>query len=374
MKRWLDLALVTLFGLGLAFPTVGSLCCRHKDKLLDEGRILAGFPEWKDDLSLWHEYLMQMETYYNDHLGFREPLIAFDLTIKRAFFAEMGPDVLRGREGWLFLKRDCNIDTMNDHLGLTRFSRAQLKTRQVPALEERRDWLAAQGIKYLYVIAPNKETIYPEYLPGWLKPSAATKVDQFVNHMRLHSTVPVLDLRPVLREARQRTPIFYKTDSHWNLLGAFVACEAIITNQSNQIPGLVPLGLEEFEINQVPATDGDLVRMAGEPDVKDDNNYVLTPRPGLPRLEFSSSGTNQIGWPQIWNIPVFENKEVTTIINNQRTQRVVMFGDSFAVKLQPFLGFHFGQVILSREHFNQAEVMKAKPVLVIDEIVERLLQ
>jgi hypothetical protein len=373
MKRWLDLTLVTLFGLGLALPMLGSLCSRQTGKFFDEGRILASFPERTDDLSRWHEYLLQVETYYGDHFGFREPLIAFDLMIKRVLFAEMGPNVLPGREGWLYLKRDCNIDTLNDCLGVTRFSPAQLKGRQA-RLEERRDRLAAQGIKYLYVIAPNKESVYPEYLPGWLKPSATNKVDQFVNHMRVHSTVPVLDLRPVLREARQHLPVFYKTDSHWNLPGALVASEAIITNQSNQIPGLVPLGLGEFEIKPVPETDGDLVRMAGERRVADLNSQVLIPKSNLPRLEFSSSGTNQIGWPQIWSIPVPENKEVTTIMNSQRTQRVLVFGDSFAVKLQPFLGFHFGQVIFSREHFSEAEVMKAKPDLVIEEVVERLLQ
>ena len=372
MKRWLDLALVTLFGVGLAFPTVVSLSWRQNGKPLDEGRILAGFPERTDDPNRWQEYLLQVERYYGDHFGFREPLIAFDLMIKRVLFAEMGPNVLPGREGWLYLTRDCNIDTLNDCLGVTRFSPAQLKVRQA-SLEERRDRLAAQGIKYLYVIAPNKESIYPEYLPGWLKPSATNKVDQFVEHMRVHSTVPVLDLRPVLREARQHLPVYYKTDSHWNLPGALVASEAIITNQSNQIPGLVPLKLEGFEIQPVPGTDGDLVRMAGEANGEDDNNFVLIPGSSLPQLEFSSSGTNQIGWPQIWSIPVPENKEVTTIINNQRTHRVLVFGDSFAVKLQPFLGFHFGQVIFSREHFSEAEVMKAKPDLVIEEAVERLL-
>jgi len=116
--------------------------------MIYEGRPLARLPEWRDDLGIWQEYRKQMEAFYDDHFGFREPLIAFDLMIKRALFAETDPNVLPGREGWLYLKRDCNIDAINDFIGVTKFSRRQLKDIQV-RLENRRDWLAGQGIKYL---------------------------------------------------------------------------------------------------------------------------------------------------------------------------------------------------------------------------------
>jgi hypothetical protein len=372
MKRWLDLALVALFGLGLALPTIASLWSHPKGRWLPEGRSLARVPEWKDDPSLWQEYRQQLETYYGDHFGCREPWIAFDLLVKRSWLSEMGPNVLAGRGGWFYLQRDGGIDAISDCLGVTHFTLGRLKELQ-GRLEERRDWLAARGIKYVYVIVPNKESIYPEFLPEWLKPSGTTKVDQFVNYMHLHSTVAVLDLRPGLRQARQRDAIYYKTDSHWNLMGALVAGEEIISQQSRQIPGLVPLSVDAFHRQPTPGTEGDLVRMAGDPEVVEDNDPVLVPGTNLPSLQFSSSGTNAVGWPPIWNIPVPENLNVTTIKNPQLTQSLVIFGDSFAVKLQPFLGYHFGQVILSREPFNPDLVLRSQPVLVMDEVVERLL-
>lgn len=373
MKRRLDQLLVLLFAFGLAFPTLVSLGRSPQDKRLKEGRVLSSFPEWKDDANIWREYRQQWETYYGDHFGFRASLIAFDLWIKSSLFAETGPNVLAGSGGWFYLSRDCAVDTVNDCLGLTKIPQRRLKGLQ-RRLQERRDWLAAHGIMYLYVIAPNKETIYPEFLPGWLHPAATTKIDQFVNQMRLHSTVPVLDLRPALRQARLDHWVYYQTDSHWNLWGAFVAGETIIASQSKRMPGLTPLDPGAFTIQPAPGLDGDLVRMAGELGVKEANNPVFIPGPSLPGLEFSSSGTNAVGWPQIWRIPVAENQEITTIKNRQRTGRVVIFGDSYAVKLQPFLGYHFGTVILSRAPFTQDEVLRTQPVLVIDEVVERLLQ
>jgi len=62
----------------------------------------------------------------------------------------------------------------------------------------------------------------------------------------LHSTVEVLDLRPVLRKAGEREPVFYKIDTHWNLMGGFIAYEAVLSKLSGQIPGLVPVAPTNF--------------------------------------------------------------------------------------------------------------------------------
>ncbi|MEI9865253.1 MAG: hypothetical protein WDN00_12025 [Limisphaerales bacterium] len=45
--------------------------------------------------------------------------------------------------------------------------------------KKRRDWLAKRGIAYLFVVAPDKHSIYPEELPGWaVKVRPQTKLDQ----------------------------------------------------------------------------------------------------------------------------------------------------------------------------------------------------
>ena len=51
--------------------------------------------------------------------------------------------------------------------------------------ENRRDWLAARGIPYLIVFAPNKSTIYPEHMPSAYNPvHTQSRLDQLMAHLK----------------------------------------------------------------------------------------------------------------------------------------------------------------------------------------------
>jgi hypothetical protein len=367
IKKSLDLVLVGTFVLMLSLPTIYSLCRFQKNKSIDEHRRFADFPGFSSDASLLQLYGKDLENYYDDHFGCRELLIACNLMIDRALFREVGGKVLVGHDGWLYFLGE---NMINNFLGNTKLPPGRLKDQQ-DKLEKRRDLLAARGIKYLIVIAPNKESAYPQYLPAWLRQSATTtKTDQFVNYMRLHSTVEVLDLRLVLRKAGEREPVFYKIDTHWNLMGGFIAYEAVLSKLSGQIPGLVPAALTNFDIQRTHGTGGDIARFAGAPALTDDNFYTFTPRAQLPMQKFYYLDTNQINWLRFGNLPVPEPMILTTT-NSQCAGCIIVFGDSFAFALAPFLGCHFGKVSVLNQNFNLGDIDQNKPILVIDERVER---
>jgi alginate O-acetyltransferase complex protein AlgJ len=369
IKKRADLTLIVGFVLMLSLPAIDSICKSNKTENIDEHRLLAGFPEIGigTSASSLQNYFRQIENYFNDHFGCRQPLILCHLAIKHILSpTEMGPKVLAGRAGWLYYLAE---DMVDNHLGTTRFTIQQLKAWQF-FLEKRRDWLAAQGIKYLFVIAPNKESVYPEFLPDWLQNSSGTKLDQFIDYMRLHSTVEILDLRSSLYEARKYDPVYYKTDTHWNLMGAFTADEAITLKVSNQIPNLEFIGRENYQIQRKSGTGGDLARLAGAPNMLDENIYDFIPK--KLKLKFQVSGTNLADGNLFGLLPV---PEMTfTTVNSQRASNVIVFGDSFAMGLAPFIGYHFGKVtVLEQENFNSKTIRHEKPVLVISEMVERSL-
>ena len=57
-------------------------------------------------------------------------------------------------------------------------------------LVARRDWLAERGIKYLVVVAPNKNTVYPEMLPGGFeKATDDSQLDQLLRYIKKNSIV-----------------------------------------------------------------------------------------------------------------------------------------------------------------------------------------
>jgi len=127
--------------------------------------------------------------------------------------------------------------------------------------------LAARGIKYLFVIPPDKHSIYPENLPAWLIGSrpvgCRSKLDQLVDYMRKHSTVEVLDLRPALLAGKKTAPTYLQQDSHWNWYGGFIGCQEVIKALARQTPQLPPLQLEDFDWSNAPAAGGDLARILG---------------------------------------------------------------------------------------------------------------
>ncbi len=261
----------------------------------------------------------------------------------------MGTDVLIGRDDWLFYT---DADMIDHYRGVRRFTPEDLLAWQT-LLERRRDWLARRGIQYFFIVAPDKQSIYPDQLPAWLtKVRPDTKLDQFIAHMRAHSTVEVLDLRPALRDARRIAPTYFKTDTHWNLFGGFVACQEIARNLSGQQPGLEPLSLDSFELENKLTRGGDLANLLGLDiaEITEDNTILLTPKTDLPPLEISESFTK----------------------NPQASGNAIVFHDSFGNAMKPFLGYAFGQVnYLGQHELDAGFIEREKPTIVISEIVER---
>jgi hypothetical protein len=224
--------------------------------------------------------------------------------------------------------------------------------------EARRDWLASRGIQYIFAVAPDKQSIYPDLLPSWLKPTdKETKLDQFINYMREHSTVNVVDLRPALRAGRQTAPTYYKTDSHWNSFGGFIASEELAKAVTNPVR-TVPLPLDSFEFTNIPLKRGDLSLLLGVYAQEDEQGLV--PGTNLPLLMKTTVNPEFI-------VP-------TRYTSNAWAQGTcVLFGDSFSPALQPFLGYHFKTAgyFWAPGGFDTNIIARMNPNVVISEIVER---
>lgn len=122
--------------------------------------------------------------------------------------------VLEGRSGWLFLDNDTN-------------RAADIFTGKIPATKKIVDsWsnfstqvkkeLDTRNIKSCFVISPSKEDVFPEYHP--LKAASLSLIDIISSAIFINgSTVSC----PV-RKLRQQPESYYKTDTHWSYLGAWI--------------------------------------------------------------------------------------------------------------------------------------------------------
>jgi len=174
-----------------------------------------------------------------------------------------------------------------------------------------------------------------------------------------------------LKNAGTNYALFYKTDTHWNLMGAYVGCEAIVSNLADQVPELTPLPLTDFSAFRTNGRGGDIARMAGWLTLPEDNLYVVRPGHELAMPRYYGP-TNQIEAMRFGTLPVLEFASIAAT-NSQRSVRAVMFGDSYTFQLAPFLGCHFGETVIFRRDFNFKDIDTINPDVVIDEKVERWL-
>jgi len=355
--RWLNVTLIAMFGVLLWLPTFDTFFHIDYTPVIDEKRMPAQLPYLKSFPDGLKEYLVGLEACFNDHFGCRNRLIRWQMDWRQTFFratGESGPEVITGSDGWLFFAQNQMVEHCR---GVRQFAPQNLRDWQA-LLEHRRDWLARRGIKYIFVIAPDKHSIYSEYLPAWMtKIRPETKLDQFFTCLRAHSTVEVVDLRPALLDARRIAPTYLKTDSHWNAFGGFVACQEIV----KQLPGLEPLSLDSFELEKTAKPGGDLAVLLGLK-MTEENAVSLTPNPGLPSLEMSAIN--------LAKHPEYRGPFVTK--NSQGKGAALVFCDSFGNALIPFLGCHFGKVTYLRKYeLNAGWIEQEKPDVVLSEMVER---
>lgn len=213
--------LIIIFALILALPALDTLFNFSPVKDLFEKRL----PVEKPQFSFSKDYPQNFEKYFNDNYGFRKTLISLNSKIMDKIFDE-SPDAraVMGKDDWFYFD---NHNSLLDATGRALLS-DELVERGVESFYRNWQKMRAKNIDYLLVIAADKSTVYPEFLPDYIKPSGPHRIDKFLNALlKKYPDFPVIDLRPILLEAKKRDVIYHKTDTHWNKRGAHAAYMAI---------------------------------------------------------------------------------------------------------------------------------------------------
>jgi alginate O-acetyltransferase complex protein AlgJ len=357
-RRIEETMLIVFFLTALVLPVLGMLLHIDLSPAHRENRTLAPFPRLALNRHAVGLFPEKFRAYFEDRFGFRQTLIGWQARFKvNVLGVSSSRQVILGKEGWLFQPPyDSSLETYRGARPLTPEQLAQWRH----ILETRCAWLAARGIPYLFVIAPDKHSVYPEYMPDAMaRSSHESRLDQFLAFMKAHSDVAVLDLRPALREAKGRARLYHRTDTHWNDYGAFVGYQVIIRELGKLDPRLQPMAQSDFEIYSEQTSGLDLAAMLGVDDVTTEDYIRMRSR----KFSIESSGYTSNTLPRL----VSERKE-------QNLPRVVMFRDSFSNYLVPFLNQHFSRAVyVWNNGFDPRLVETERPDFVVQEIVERAL-
>ncbi|MHC4506510.1 MAG: alginate O-acetyltransferase AlgX-related protein [Planctomycetota bacterium] len=361
-----DVAVTGAFVLVIMLPTADWILGLDGAPTPVEKRKLAEMPEVECTPRSLCRFPSAFEAYFSDHFGYRKRLIRWHGKVATKWLGVApSPKVVRGRDGWLFYAGEGVIDY---HRARYPFSREELVEWQ-RVLEARREWLAARDIRYLVVVAPNKHSIYPEYLPAWVnRVGDATRLDQLLEHMNAQSDVAILDLRAPVLAAKGERFLYHRTGTHWNDRGAFVAYRAIMERLSGWFPRARPLSRTDFECRVVESDGRDLAVILGQQDSMREKKPVFVPSTPR-RARKADPGEPATVGPR--------GKSTGTLVmesEDGQIPRAVMFRDSFSIALVPFLSEHFGRIVYVWDYgFAPEALERERPDVVIQELVERAL-
>ena len=356
-------ALVASFFAAMWVPMLLALLSIDPMPRPNENRSLAPMPTLPTTLAEVQAFPQAAEAYYKDHFGGRNTLVYAYLWLKSVVFRVSPTDMaVVGKGDWTYLGSDQQLASSR---GVPLLDTAQLdewRTR----LENYQAICEKHGAKVLAFFGPDKSSIYPEYLPGWMqRETTESNLDLLQQYIAERSTVRLLDLRPALLEGKQGGLTYLRSNSHWNNFGAFVAYQAIGAEIQGLLPAYRPVTQPEvlFETRPRIATD-----LEAEIDIA---YYKAAPvedaRMRRWRAKKLGDAIEGVKFKEDIGLSVIEHEDKTL-------PKLVCFHDSFGWGIAPFLSNSFSRVVYVRKpNFSEEVIALEKPDLVIWMRVERVL-
>ena len=367
-----EISIALVFMLILILPLAFSIFDFIPSEKVKEQRALKSLPEF--NLGYLDPFPQQFESYYSDNFELRNHYLILNSWLKLDLLnvAPISKKAIIGENGWMYLRKDIN----EVYLGKNLVDIDKLKN-YYEIFKYRKNFLDSINCKYYFVIAPVKVTIYPEFLPlSKYIPRQFSLTDQIVSLLDTVQDFTIIDLRPVLKNAKSDIRLFNKTDTHWNDYGSLLAYESIMNIISKDFPNLSPHDLSEYSIDSV-LTDGmNMLHMLGiyheirENRVFQENRLLCTPA--------SFKNKSKKGKKNGYTIPEWFSlkAEYELVFTNEDDSlpKLLMIRDSFARTVIPYLSEHFSESVYIfdgwHHDFNENIVIEKKPDIFIQFVLE----
>ena len=297
--------------------------------------------------------------------NFTESKIFNDLKITRKGFEHAyGPSLnwYEGKESWLFLGN--NYDKTVEKLKLVNEPNVEDIDKVSEQMEKIVSAADKVNTKVVFMLGPNKSSIYPEFLPETLVPSATKYSSYYLSKLKKIPDLIVYDPTGDLLQAKEKEGyLYWKTDKHWNYKGAYIAFSGLAKKLSIPTPNVT--------FQKGPLHKGDLISISKL------DNYPLTPSDNWVAKWDETPISVEKRLPNEHESAFGSPKNIITT-NALTDKSVWIVGDSFSKGLEPYLNATFKEVRYIG-HWSEKldnlsdELAKAnkKPDIIIIERVER---
>lgn len=336
---------------------------------VSEQRYLAQPPELnRHMLSHPHQFFVDTQDFMEDQFGYREDLIHLNAYARARYLNQTtSTGTFIGKNDWLYLRFHELVLDARGLLGMTDEER-ELWTSY---FRERQAWTEERGILYIVVIAPEKQSIYPEYLPDVYLPVVDnnTRFDNLVSVLEDIPEVNFIDLRPTLIETKSTTQIYRRVDAHWTSYGAYLASVEIMKIIKQTYPDVYIIPESWLRGRTVTGRGGDLSNSIGLTAEYEEEITIYNVRQ---RYRCAQETYREAPWNDAQPLRV-----VMECTGYERGIDAFVFRDSFSNSLLPFLAESFDKSIYFWDNFNipyhQNFVEESAPDVIIEQFAERKL-
>ncbi|MDG1945127.1 MAG: hypothetical protein P8J17_12795 [Halioglobus sp.] len=385
-----DGLLVVLFTLLLLLPLGAQILedSTENGNVLLENRNLSAVPVFPKQIDELMAYPGEFDAFFNDNFGLRTPILSVAHSLKLATQVPLYSSTLSGKKGWFFLRRQSFSENPVVSAPLEKHELDEFSAR----LRRLEVLLNEKGIAFVHFSAPEKQSIYPEYLPMNVNFSEITPLEQV--NAELAKSNAYVNVKSIMLEVKANHPeqlLYYKIDTHWNCLGAYIAyrevAERVLGIKGAETPLVSetdfvfrdtsnrdkhnPFSLEywrsslrkkdtafECLLEESPQIEAHL--RLGKQNIPNINGENITPAEAL-------------DFPTL----IFKDWE-STDTRGKAGLKAIVLRDSFASRLVPYLSRTFSEVLYL--HFFRLENNKLKhliedfqPDVLIFEYAERFL-
>lgn len=330
----------------LLIPLLGMFFYRDRD--VNQKQALAPFPRVQTADGAWNvHFLPELGDYFSDHFAFRWEIIQANSLVKGKIFGMSGEDsVIQGRDGYYFY-----ANSLDSYLGKSSMDERELfgTARMLALIQE---YVEQQGGSFVFTVAPNKNTLYPQYMPYYYRKIRETGELERLQARLEEQGVVYADLKAAFQAEEE--VLYHRLDSHWNNKGAALAMSVLLDE----------LGQSHTDYSEIPYQtrrdfDGDLYEMVYPlGNQKDENIYY--------EKEFDFSYGD--------GFKSTEDMTIHTTNAGKGQTGAVVFRDSFGNSLTPFLAQEYGRGYFDRTVPYRVDALEEEQAdALIFEIVERHL-
>lgn len=358
MGKWKSKYLIAIIFVGIICGVFVSTFFFADDKGISEimdnfGQILGGEVSYEEGLA---NVISSYEETFNRNLqGIRWLAVLDNNTTYFAMGDVHSTQVILGKEDWLFYNSSGeNSGTMADYRGIAYFTEEEMQQIRDNLILISNE-IEERGMQFVLLVCPNKEQVYKRYMPENIaRESEISRVDVLIDYLRRETDIVIAYPKEELQRLSEEYQLYYKYDSHWNLLGGFVGTEQVMKELYDDRKCL-----ESYTVKSIPlewrdeSCAGDLAGMIGMKWYFDtDVEYYAETIMEIDNFDFEKN--------ELYNV------------NGEHDEVIFLLGDSFRRAMEPTLEREFKTTyICKRNQWRKDSLEISNPDIFILEIVER---